>query len=70
TAERKAETVVEIVGVSEQDTNLILLCADFAEFIPDNLNQGSVDDLILKLPVHLKITHINTRVAELDFVHD
>ncbi|KAK9958572.1 hypothetical protein ABG768_010685, partial [Culter alburnus] len=72
TAERIPESVVaEIVGVSEQGTDLLLLCADFSEFvIPATLYQGSVDDLIMKLPVHLKVTHVKTRVVEVDFVNN
>ncbi|XDV25643.1 hypothetical protein PO909_029527 [Leuciscus waleckii] len=69
TADRKVETAdVLVVGVSEGDGSLILLCEDFTEFIVStDLYHGSVEDLIDQLPVHIQISHANTRVISINF---
>ncbi|CAM4569835.1 unnamed protein product [Leuciscus chuanchicus] len=72
TVERKEETLeVQVVGVSEEDGCIILLCEDFTEFtVPVDLYHGSVEELIHKLPVHLKINHVKKRVLSVNFKHE
>lgn len=69
TAERKVVTeYMDIIGVSEENGNLTLLCSNFEEFsIPEKLYNVRVVDLIAKLPTKVKIQHTHNRVLDVEF---
>ncbi|XP_052470353.1 uncharacterized protein LOC128027081 [Carassius gibelio] len=64
------EAVLTIIGVSEDDNNMLILLdsklEDYA--VPSHFYHGSINDLVQQLPITLKVQHIHNRVLKLEAV--
>ncbi|XP_026053168.1 uncharacterized protein LOC113094469 isoform X2 [Carassius auratus] len=64
------EQEVEVVGVTEIDDNCHLLTADDEIFVvPSEHYCGSIDDLIMELPMKIIVNHVNKRVVSVQTVN-
>ncbi len=60
-----------VIGLSEANGEVALLAEDFSEYTArPELLEGSPEELLCQLPLHLEVVHNQRKIVKIDYVDE